>query len=138
VQGFDLGVGFLHADKPGRDSLVFDLMECARGAVDALVLDFLDRTTLRAGSFSRLGSGEVRLHPQLARAVVAVRRVSQDRVDEHAQWLRDVVLSAPDAADATVACVPYTGRDGRRSQRQRSRPTNGQAPGRAHVDATCP
>jgi CRISPR/Cas system-associated endonuclease Cas1 len=92
VQGFDLATGFLHADKPGRDSLVFDLMECVRGAVDDLVLAFLDRTTLHAASFARVGDGGVRLHPQLARAVVAACRVSQDQLDDHARWLRSALL----------------------------------------------
>jgi CRISPR-associated protein Cas1 len=40
-RGFDLACGYLHNDKPGRGSLVYDLMECERGAVDGLVLDFL-------------------------------------------------------------------------------------------------
>jgi CRISP-associated protein Cas1 len=93
VQGFDLAAGFLHADKPGRDSLVFDLMESARGAVDALVLAFLGRTTLHAASFSRVGDGGVRLHPQLARAVVAACRAPQDQLDEHARWLRSALLN---------------------------------------------
>jgi hypothetical protein len=57
-----------------------------------LVLDFLDRSTFRAASFSRTGDGGVRLHPQLARAVVAACRVSQDQLDEHARWLRDAIL----------------------------------------------
>jgi CRISP-associated protein Cas1 len=107
VQGFDLAAGFLHADKPGRDSLVFDLMECARGAVDTLVLDFLDRTTLHAASFSRTGDGGVWLHPQLARAVVAACRVSQDQLDEHARWLRGLLLRPLDVPDdAVAACSP--------------------------------
>jgi CRISPR-associated endonuclease Cas1 len=110
VQGFDLAVGFLHADKPGRDSLVFDLMECTRGAVDDLVLDFLDRTTLHAASFSRAGNGGVRLHPQLARVVVAACRLPQDQLDEDARWLRGVLLrSLEAAAEATLARAPDRG-----------------------------
>jgi CRISPR-associated endonuclease Cas1 len=85
--GFDLACGFLHSDKPNRDSLVYDLMECERGAVDGLVLDFLARTTFHAGDFTRASDGSVRLHPQLARAVVASCRVPQEAVDAHAGWL---------------------------------------------------
>jgi CRISPR/Cas system-associated endonuclease Cas1 len=54
---FDVACGFVHADKPGRDSLVYDLMECARGAVDDLVLDFLGRTTLHYGDVTPVSDG---------------------------------------------------------------------------------
>jgi CRISPR-associated endonuclease Cas1 len=92
-EGFDVACGFLHVDKDGRDSLVYDLMECARGTIDGLVLDFLTRTVLHAGDFVQTLEGKCRLHPQLARAVVATCRVAQVRLDEHARWLREVLLS---------------------------------------------
>src|SRR5438270_8416141 len=49
AEGFDLGCGFLHADKQYRESLVYDLMELFRPAVDALVLGLLERTTFAYG-----------------------------------------------------------------------------------------
>jgi CRISP-associated protein Cas1 len=105
--GFDLSCGFLHSDKAGRDSLVYDLMECERGAVDSLVLDFIGKTVFRAGDFTLVSNGSVRLHPQLARAVVALCRLPQDRIDEHARWLRSALLgkSAQDQPQ-DVAAVP--------------------------------
>jgi CRISPR-associated endonuclease Cas1 len=93
--GFDVACGFLHLDKPGRDSLVYDLMECERGTVDGLVLDFLAHTALHWGDVTPVSDGSCRLHPQLARAVVAGCRVAQDRLDEHARWLRSAVLDDP-------------------------------------------
>jgi CRISPR/Cas system-associated endonuclease Cas1 len=69
-QGFDLACGFLHADAERRDSLVYDLMECERGAVDGLVLDFQAQAIFRTGDFTRVADGSCRLYPQLARAVV--------------------------------------------------------------------
>jgi CRISPR-associated endonuclease Cas1 len=92
AHGFDVACGFLHVDKDGRDSLAYDLMECWRGAVDGLVLDFLARTVLHVGDFVQTREGGCRLHPQLARAVVAVCRVPQATITEHARWLRDVLL----------------------------------------------
>jgi CRISP-associated protein Cas1 len=109
--GFDLPCGFLHSDKAGRDSLVFDMMECERGAVDSLVLDFIGKTTVfRAGDFSRQPDGSVRLHPQLARAVVAACRLPQERMDGHARWLRSRLRNGATQEhsqaqeSATVAC----------------------------------
>jgi CRISP-associated protein Cas1 len=80
--------GFLHVDKPGRDSLVYDLMECERGAVDGLVFDFLGRTLLHYGDVTPVSDGSCRLHPELARAVAASCRVHQQRLDGHAHWLQ--------------------------------------------------
>jgi CRISPR-associated protein Cas1 len=93
ARGFDLACGFLHADREGRDSLVYDAMELERPAVDGLVLDFLQRATFRRGDFTSVSDGTCRLHPQLARAVVAACRVPQGRLDAHARWLAMSLLS---------------------------------------------
>jgi CRISP-associated protein Cas1 len=86
-RGFDLACGFLPADKVGRDSLVYDLMECERSAVDGLILDFITCTRFHAGDFTRILDGSCRMHPQLARTVVATCRTSQSLVDAVAEWL---------------------------------------------------
>jgi CRISPR-associated endonuclease Cas1 len=90
--GFDVAWGFLHADRQYRDSLVYDLMELFRPAVDALVLALLDRTTFTYGDFTCLKDGQCRLHPQLARTVVSTCRVEQDRVGAGAEALRALLL----------------------------------------------
>src|SRR5215831_9811736 len=88
-----------HPGLPGQahalDSLVYDLTECERGSVDGLVLDFLARIAIHSGDVIRVADGSCRLHPQLARAVVASCRVAQDGLDLHARWLRDALLLAP-------------------------------------------
>jgi hypothetical protein len=85
--GFDLACGFLHADRRGRDALVYDLMELARPAVDERVLAFLQATPFHAGDFTRVSDGSCRLHPQLARAVVATCGVPQQHLEGHVAWL---------------------------------------------------
>jgi CRISPR-associated protein Cas1 len=95
VLGFDVACGFLHTDKDRRDSLVYDLMELERPAVDGLVLDFLGRTTFHAGDLTRVSDGSCRLHPQLARVIVAACRVQQERTDEHAKWLASTLVRVP-------------------------------------------
>ena len=93
AEGFDLSCGFLHADKQYRDSLVYDLMELYRPAVDALVLTFLDRTTFAYGDMVRASTGQCMLHPQLARAVVAGCRLEHGRVNEAAAQLCSVLTT---------------------------------------------
>ncbi len=87
-QGFDVACGFLHADLKGRDSLVYDVMEPLRGIVDGLVLRFLSGHTLHYGDITRVTDGSCRLHPQLARVVVAACKVPQETIDAQATWLR--------------------------------------------------
>jgi CRISPR-associated endonuclease Cas1 len=93
VQGFDTSVGILHADRKGRDSLVFDLMELGRGAVDALVLGFINKTDFHEADFIKIVTGEVRLHPALARAVVASCSLPLDIMIEYACQLKELVLA---------------------------------------------
>ncbi len=91
--GFDATCGILHSSKGYRDSLVYDLMEPFRPIVDALVLDFLCSSTFHIGDFTKVSDGSIRLHPQLARAVVASCRVDSKLVSEGAAKLRDRVLA---------------------------------------------
>jgi CRISPR-associated protein Cas1 len=81
-QGFDVACGFLHADLKGRDSVVYDLMEPLRGMVDRLVLRLLASHTLHYGDLTRVHDGSCRLHSQLARAVVAACKLSQETIEQ--------------------------------------------------------
>jgi hypothetical protein len=67
-------------------------MELARPAVDDRVLAFLQMTTFHVGDFARIADGSCRLHPQLARAVVATYAVPQQRLTEYAAWLRTTLF----------------------------------------------
>jgi hypothetical protein len=62
-------------------------MELARPSADDRVLAFLQATTFRAGDFTRVSDGSCRLHPQLARAIVAACSLSQQRLNEDVGWL---------------------------------------------------
>jgi len=60
--GLDPQVGFLHADRPGRDSLAQDLLEEFRPwLADRLVLSLINRRQLKASDFITEASGAVRL-----------------------------------------------------------------------------
>ena len=73
--------------EPHQGSRSCDLIELARSAVDERVLRFLQAMTFHVGDFTRVPDGSCRLHPQLARAVVAACGVPQQRLDEDAAWL---------------------------------------------------
>jgi CRISPR-associated protein Cas1 len=60
--GLDPQVGYLHADRPGRDSLAQDLLEEFRPwLADRLVLNLINRRQLKASDFVTESSGAVRM-----------------------------------------------------------------------------
>lgn len=91
--GLDPSCGFLHSDKAGRDSLVFDLMEPHRPQVDQLLLKLFISTTFSKGMIIPLESGECKLNPQFARSVVLNCKVPQKEIDLTMRWLVGVLHS---------------------------------------------
>jgi CRISPR-associated endonuclease Cas1 len=59
--GLDSGLGIVHADAKGRQSLALDVMEPVRPEVDAFVLDMVARRTFRRAEFTETSDGHVRL-----------------------------------------------------------------------------
>jgi CRISPR-associated endonuclease Cas1 len=59
--GLDPGLGIVHADAKGRQSLALDLMEPVRPEVEAFVLDMVERRTFRKAEFTETSDGHVRL-----------------------------------------------------------------------------
>src|SRR5207245_7654739 len=64
--GLDPGIGMLHVDTPARDSLACDLMEPIRPQIDAFVLDWITRETLKREWFFEQRDGNCRLMASLA------------------------------------------------------------------------
>jgi hypothetical protein len=65
VVGLDPGLGIVHQDSRGRQSLALDLMEPIRPEVDAYVLDLLERRTFRKVDFVETADGHCRLRAPL-------------------------------------------------------------------------
>jgi hypothetical protein len=68
-------------------------------SVDGLLLDVL-RQTFRLGDFITTTDGACRLHPQLARYVVASCRLPDATVQDQARWLRSALLAVEGAEPA--------------------------------------
>ena len=69
--GLHPGLGIVHADRDGRASLVYDLMEAARPTVDRLVLEFIRGHTFTDGECWETREGHCRLDPRLAARVIS-------------------------------------------------------------------
>jgi CRISPR-associated protein Cas1 len=69
--GLDPFVGYLHADRPGRESLALDLMEEFRPWAERLALTLLNRGELKPDDFVARDGGAVELTVAARKAVVA-------------------------------------------------------------------
>ncbi|MGC9158915.1 MAG: type I-C CRISPR-associated endonuclease Cas1c [Terracidiphilus sp.] len=82
ANGLDPAVGFLHRDRPGRNSLALDLMEELRPVVaDRLVLSLINRRQVAAGGFTQCDSGAVQMDDATRKEVlVAWQKRKQEEV----------------------------------------------------------
>lgn len=68
--GLDPQVGFLHADRPGRDSLAQDILEEFRAWwVDRMVLSLINRGQIKPDDFTQEAGGAVMLKPDARKLV---------------------------------------------------------------------
>ncbi len=79
--GLDPTLGYLHASRPGRAALVYDLMEPLRPLADRSVLSFVQDRTFDPRDFVLTERGVCRLHPLLARTVAGLA-VGEKMVEE--------------------------------------------------------
>jgi CRISPR-associated endonuclease Cas1 len=109
--GMDPCLGFLHADTPHRDSLIFDLMEPVRPRIDAFVLDWVSRTALQREWFFELGNGNCRLMAPLACRLSETASTWRQIVAPHAEWVTRTLWSAQAKHSSTFGpATPLTQR----------------------------
>jgi CRISPR-associated protein Cas1 len=80
--GLDPQVGYLHTDRPGRDSLAQDLLEEFRPwLADRLVLSLINRRQIKASDFVKEASGAVKMSDQARKQLlVAFQERKQQEV----------------------------------------------------------
>ncbi len=115
--GLDPGIGILHADQRGRDSLALDIMEAVRPMVDAFVLDILRTRVFRASDFFETRQGVCRVLPPLTHSLAETAPTWAKYVAPVAERVAHVLGSAPGARISRIT-TPLT-------QRNRSAGRNG-------------
>jgi CRISPR-associated endonuclease Cas1 len=91
--GLDPGLGVLHVDTPARDSLACDLMEVVRPQVDAYLLDWITRETLKREWFLEQRDGNCRLMAQLAVKLSETAPTWNRAVAPLAEWVAGTLWS---------------------------------------------
>lgn len=89
--GLDPACGFLHFDKDGRLSLVYDLIEPHRAEIDWKVYKFFTRTELRAGDVMLLPKGHIMLNMELLRYLIVSCLPDGKKLAATVTWLVDTL-----------------------------------------------
>src|SRR5579864_5484733 len=92
--GLDAGLGVLHVDTPARDSLACDVMEPVRPQIDAYVLDWITRESLRREWFFEQRDGNCRLMAPFAIRLAETSPAWGRAVAPFAEWLAHEFWSA--------------------------------------------
>jgi CRISPR associated protein Cas1 len=118
--GLALQIGFLHTDKHGRNSLVWDAIEPLRAKINARVFAFIATHEFARGDFPASGISTHRIsQPIIAELLAHCLSPDQDILD-CAAWMRDLIIRNG----------PSPARGGRRA----GRTTEG---GKTAADDTC-
>ncbi|MDA8380332.1 MAG: CRISPR-associated endonuclease Cas1 [Actinomycetota bacterium] len=109
--GLDPGLGVLHTDAVGRDSLALDLIEPVRPTIDRFVLELIAERTFAKREFVERSDGHVRcaapLTHELARTLPTWRRAIAPHAEAVAHAFADEV------AGKIARTTPLTGAKGR-------------------------
>ena len=82
--GLDPQIGFLHADRPGRDSLAQDLLEEFRAWLcDRLVLSLINRKQVQINDFCLEASGSVQLKDDARKTLIMAIQLRKQEVIKH-------------------------------------------------------
>ncbi|WP_373100637.1 MULTISPECIES: type I-C CRISPR-associated endonuclease Cas1c [Pasteurellaceae] len=91
--GLDPQVGFLHADRPGRDSLAQDILEEFRAWwIDRMVLSLINRGQVKPRDFTIEASGAVSLKPELRKLIFQTLQMKKQEKIIHPFLQEDVEI----------------------------------------------
>jgi hypothetical protein len=123
--GLDPGLGVLHRDRQGRDSMSLDVIEPVRPDVDRWVLELLEGHTFTRDDFVETHEGQVRLTLELAQVVTQMMPTWASSIAPHAESVAHALVEQ--AEGLVRRRTPLTGRP-KSSSRRRTTPAPTPAP----------
>ena len=130
--GLDPGLGVLHLDAPGRDSLAWDLLEPLRPVVDRFVLELVAERSFAKRDFAERADGHVRVMPPLAHELAAVMPAWRRAVAPHAEAMAHIF--AEQVEGKLTLTTPLTASKGIAAQAQVRRRKAAEARERAEAE----
>ena len=104
--GLDPGLGVLHADTAGRDSLALDVLEPVRPAVDRFVLELIAERMFHKRDFVERSDGHVRVAAPLSHELAATLPTWRKVLAPHAEKVAH--LFADQVAGKLTTSTPLT------------------------------
>lgn len=86
TMGLDPGMGVMHADQRGRDSLACDLMEVIRPSVDNCVLDLLRNRAFKKSDFFETREGVCRVMPPFMNSLTEMGIIWATKLAPITEW----------------------------------------------------
>jgi CRISPR-associated protein Cas1 len=87
AHGLCLSIGFLHSDKKGRNSLVWDAIEPLRPAIDAKVFEFVAQHEFARRDFPQSGYSVHRLSRDVTQLLLHSASLPAHDIDDAAEWM---------------------------------------------------
>ncbi len=104
--GLDPGLGVLHADAAGRDSLALDVLEPVRPVVDRFVLDLISERMFHKRDFVERSDGHVRVAAPLTHELAATMPTWRREVGPYAEAVAHALSDA--VAGKTTKTTPLS------------------------------
>jgi CRISPR-associated protein Cas1 len=103
ARGLALQIGFLHSDKTGRNSLVWDCIEPLRPIIDARVFRYIESREFKRSDFAPTGASTYRLERTIITELLTKASLPQAEINKAADFMlmviernSDSVLFKPD------------------------------------------
>jgi CRISPR/Cas system-associated endonuclease Cas1 len=87
AQGLALPIGYLHSDKKGRNSLVWDAIEPLRPTIDAKVFEFIAEHEFARSDFPQSGYNVHRLSRDVTQLLLHTASLPAREIDDAADWM---------------------------------------------------
>jgi CRISP-associated protein Cas1 len=87
ARGLALPIGFLHSDRKGRNSLVWDAIEPLRPAIDARVFAYVGQREFARSDFPQTGTTTFRLSRDVIQSVLDRVSLSPDDIADAADFM---------------------------------------------------
>jgi CRISPR/Cas system-associated endonuclease Cas1 len=87
AQGLALPIGYLHSDKKGRNSLVWDAIEPLRPAIDAKVFEFVSKHEFARSDFPQSRYNVHRLSRDVTQPLLHSASLPAREIEGAAKWM---------------------------------------------------
>ena len=92
AKGLALPIGYLHADKKGRNSLVWDAIEPLRPSIDAKVFAFVEAQEFARRDFPQSGYNVHRLSRDVTQLLLHKAALPSYEIEEAADWMVRTIM----------------------------------------------